>query len=566
MRDLPVVLARGGSGATTVAATSFIADHAGIRVFATGGLGGVHRGAEHTFDESADLKVLSEVPITVVSAGVKSILDIAATLERMETLGIVVLGYGTADFPSFWLRSSGHPLDWSVPDAAQWPPSWSRARSSGSARPSSWPTRCRSTSSSTPAGTTPCSRRRCVERRRRASSARTSPRSCSSRSSSSPAARASRSTSASPRTTSASPPRSPRLVAVVTVAGAASSWSATSSTTSACACSTTSPRRSDTNAEIRLRPGGSAGNVAAWLGHLGVDVVFCGRVGADAVDRHVRALAEHGVDAHVAGDPGTTATIVLQLDREGRAHDVRRPRRQPWARRRRRAAEAWRRHHLAAPHRLHVLRPGHPAGGDRSARRGAPARVAGQRRPELAGVPAARPAAEDFLGWIDGADLVFPNIDEARVLVGATGPQIDLDALAARFPHVVVTLGSMGAAYLGGSRARPDHGAADRRRRHDRRRRRLRRRLPRPMDRRRHARGGARRRSRRGRDLRGPPRRPPSPRTLPRVAQIRHVYAPKATNLRHSRFGLRHSAAHGLIGAGQGRCCSAATPDWGVSP
>ena len=118
MRDLPVVLARGGSGATTVAATSFIADHAGIRVFATGGLGGVHRGAEQTFDESADLKVLSEVPITVVSAGVKSILDIAATLERMESLGIIVLGYGTADFPSFWLRSSGHPLDWSVPDAA----------------------------------------------------------------------------------------------------------------------------------------------------------------------------------------------------------------------------------------------------------------------------------------------------------------------------------------------------------------------------------------------------------------------------------------------------------------
>jgi pseudouridine-5'-phosphate glycosidase len=118
MRDLPVVLARGGSGATTVAATSFIADSAGIRVFATGGLGGVHRGADHTYDESADLKVLSEVPITVVSAGVKSILDIAATLERMESLGIIVLGYGTADFPSFWLRSSGHPLEWSVPDAA----------------------------------------------------------------------------------------------------------------------------------------------------------------------------------------------------------------------------------------------------------------------------------------------------------------------------------------------------------------------------------------------------------------------------------------------------------------
>lgn len=118
MRDLPVILARGGSGATTVASTSFIADNAGIRVFATGGLGGVHRGASQTFDESADLKTLAEVPITVVSAGVKSILDIPATLERLETLGVIVLGYGTAEFPGFWQSSSGQPLEWSVPDAA----------------------------------------------------------------------------------------------------------------------------------------------------------------------------------------------------------------------------------------------------------------------------------------------------------------------------------------------------------------------------------------------------------------------------------------------------------------
>jgi pseudouridine-5'-phosphate glycosidase len=117
LRDLPAVLARGGSGATTVAATSYIADHAGIRVFATGGLGGVHRGASETFDESADLKVLADVPITVVSAGVKSILDIGGTLERMESLGITVIGYRTDEFPSFWLRSSGHQLDWTVPDA-----------------------------------------------------------------------------------------------------------------------------------------------------------------------------------------------------------------------------------------------------------------------------------------------------------------------------------------------------------------------------------------------------------------------------------------------------------------
>jgi pseudouridine-5'-phosphate glycosidase len=116
VRDLPVVVARGGCGATTVAGTAFIASLAGVRVFATGGLGGVHRGASTTFDESADLPVLAQVPITVVSAGVKSILDIPATLERLETLSVTVVGYRTDEFPSFWLTTSGEQLDWSVAD------------------------------------------------------------------------------------------------------------------------------------------------------------------------------------------------------------------------------------------------------------------------------------------------------------------------------------------------------------------------------------------------------------------------------------------------------------------
>lgn len=119
VRDLPVLVARGGSGATTVAATSYVAHLAGIRVFATGGLGGVHREAGHTFDESADLSVLARTPVTVVSAGVKSILDIPATLERLETLSVTVLGYGTDRFPSFWLTDSGECLDWAVVDAAE---------------------------------------------------------------------------------------------------------------------------------------------------------------------------------------------------------------------------------------------------------------------------------------------------------------------------------------------------------------------------------------------------------------------------------------------------------------
>ena len=119
VRDLPVLAARGGSGATTVAATAHLADLAGVRVFATGGLGGVHRGASDTFDESADLSTLGVTPITVVSAGVKSVLDIAATLERLETLSVPVIGYGTTVFPSFWLRESAFSLDWSVDSAAE---------------------------------------------------------------------------------------------------------------------------------------------------------------------------------------------------------------------------------------------------------------------------------------------------------------------------------------------------------------------------------------------------------------------------------------------------------------
>ncbi len=125
VRDLPILAARGASGATTVAATAHLAALAGIRIFATGGLGGVHRGAaglhgaEATFDESADLLTLAATPITVVSAGVKSVLDIAATLERLETLSVPVVGYRTRQFPAFWLRESGHELDWSVDSAEE---------------------------------------------------------------------------------------------------------------------------------------------------------------------------------------------------------------------------------------------------------------------------------------------------------------------------------------------------------------------------------------------------------------------------------------------------------------
>lgn len=113
-RDLSTLVARRGSGATTVAATSHIAHLAGIEVFATGGLGGVHREARDSWDESADLGALSVTPVTVVCAGVKSILDVTATLERLETLNVGVLGYGSSRFPGFYLSDSGHLVDWSV--------------------------------------------------------------------------------------------------------------------------------------------------------------------------------------------------------------------------------------------------------------------------------------------------------------------------------------------------------------------------------------------------------------------------------------------------------------------
>ncbi|MFB8027648.1 MULTISPECIES: pseudouridine-5'-phosphate glycosidase [unclassified Streptomyces] len=113
-RDLAPALALGATGATTVSATAFLAARAGVAVFATGGLGGVHRAWTRTQDESADLRLLARTRITVVCAGVKSILDVPATLQRLETLGVGVLGYGTEWFPGFYLSSSGEPVDWTV--------------------------------------------------------------------------------------------------------------------------------------------------------------------------------------------------------------------------------------------------------------------------------------------------------------------------------------------------------------------------------------------------------------------------------------------------------------------
>ena len=117
-RDVAVYLSEGLTGATTVATTMIIAAMAGIKVFATGGIGGVHRGAQETFDISADLQELAKTPVGVVCAGAKSILDIGLTLEYLETMGVPVLGMGTDDFPAFYCRKSGYKVDFNVESPA----------------------------------------------------------------------------------------------------------------------------------------------------------------------------------------------------------------------------------------------------------------------------------------------------------------------------------------------------------------------------------------------------------------------------------------------------------------
>ena len=113
-RDLPILVAEGRDGATTVTTTMMIAHMAGIRIFATGGIGGVHRGAETTMDISADLEELAQTPVMVVCAGAKSILDLGLTLEYLETKGVPVIGYGTKELPAFYTRKSGFAVDYEI--------------------------------------------------------------------------------------------------------------------------------------------------------------------------------------------------------------------------------------------------------------------------------------------------------------------------------------------------------------------------------------------------------------------------------------------------------------------
>ena len=133
IRDLAIATANGLSAATTVAATSHIAHLAGIEFFATGGLGGVHRGAQESWDESADLLALANIPVLVVCAGVKSILDIPATLERLETLSVPLIGYRTKKFPGFYLPDSGYTIEHEAKSAAEIGAIWRARKEVGTA-------------------------------------------------------------------------------------------------------------------------------------------------------------------------------------------------------------------------------------------------------------------------------------------------------------------------------------------------------------------------------------------------------------------------------------------------
>ncbi len=210
--------------------------------------------------------------------------------------------------------------------------------------------------------------------------------------------------------------------------------------------------RTDTRAQIRMTPGGSAANTAAWLGFLGADVRFVGKAGADGAVRHAMALADFGVDARIAADPVTpTATIVLTLDDDAdRTMYVDRAANgtlttddvpdSVWD------GVSWL--HVSGytffdPATLGVAR-------DLLAearRRGVPASV------DPGSVAFLREVgAEEFLRWTAGVDLVLPNAEEARLLAGSTGPFIDHDVLAESYPHVVVTMGATGATYVGDGR------------------------------------------------------------------------------------------------------------------
>ena len=445
VRELPLAVAALRHAATTVASSAALASLAGIRVLATGGIGGVHRRASETFDESSDLPTLARTPITVVCAGVKSILDVPATLERLETLGVTVVGYQTLRFPGFYVPTRATTSIGPFPTRARLLPSCGQLTSSVSPTRSWSPTRCRSRTSSTPKPMTDCWPRRSRRRTKRACMARRSPPFCSTTSTRRPVVPASRQTSGQCATTSLwrrasrglGRDKRVTLPPVVVVGDVINDL-------------IVRPRGpvavgTDTPSEIERSAGGSGANQAAWLAALGTPVRFAGRVGALDAAYHREALEQFGVETWlVSDDRAQTGTIVVLVSPDGErsmfTDRVGQSRFAAWGP----ARSASRRRQVAARLGLPGLRVG-----TRSA-----VRDLWQAALE-AGIPTSvdpssvsglrKMGSRLFLEWTSGASLVFPNLDEGRLLTGHREPEAIVVALLETYRIVALKLGAAGA-------------------------------------------------------------------------------------------------------------------------
>ena len=443
VRDLAVIAARGGIGATTVASTAYLAARAGIRLFATGGLGGVHRAARETWDESGDLTTLSRTPIMVVCSGVKSILDVGATLERLETLNVGVLGYRTDRFPGFYLRDSGHDVPWRVETPADAAAILRAHEELGAARrdrpgqpdrrrPTSWIATC--TTGRSPAGlaaaeaadvhgkdVTPFLLEFFHEE----------------------------TTGASLAANEALVLSNARLAAEVAVAYCAPLMMhvvCVGDVMVDVLARLPGPLAvgSDTPAPVEFHGGGAAANVAAWLAAAGARATFLGRVGADPFGARATAeLEASGVTVATSVDPQRpTGTCIVLVDPTGERTMI--PRRRRERRARRGSVRPARRRRRAVRVRLRAARTRLAAVRARGARgrargRGCRSRSTPRRRPR-----SPRSGAE-FADWVGGGVLLFANSDEADVL--GAGPR----ELAARCGEAVVKRGADGAVWSDGT-------------------------------------------------------------------------------------------------------------------
>ena len=471
-RDLAPAVARGVSGATTVAATAHVAARAGIGVFATGGLGGVHREAQDTWDESADLVALSRTRICVVCSGVKSILDVPATLERLETLGVAVAGYGTIRFPGFYLADSGHPAPWRLDSPAEVAAALrardelgGRERARGrqparrGARPGAARARARRGAGGRGRAGDPGARRHPVP-------ARALPRADRWRE----PARERAAGVAQRRAGGAHRGGGGQMTSVIVVGDLMADVVAT----------ITSPlaHASDTPAEIVRRPGGGGANVAARLAAAGVPTLLVARVGEDSAGQAAIAeLRDGGVELEIAIDarrPTGTCIVIVEPGGERTmlpdrgANAALEPADLPID-----EFTGGKHLHLSG---YTLLDPGSRwAGWSRSstrARRGCRSRSTPpppRRRPRLGRLP----------GLVRPRRAAAPERRGGHGATGARDPEAAAWALAKDGREVVITLGKEGALWSDGERVEREGEPGAGARRLDRRRRRVHRRLAR---------------------------------------------------------------------------------------